>query len=139
MMKGDDIKQLIPQRYPMMMVAEFEATGEQSAATALTITRENYFLLPGDELSETGLIEHIAQSASALAGYQALSKGVTEPPVGLIGEVKHFTCHRRARLGERVCTTVTFGFSFGAATLISGECRVDGELIAEADMKIFLQ
>jgi len=138
-MKGDDIKKLIPQRYPMMMVSEFEATGPQSAATTLTVTRENYFLLPGDEMSETGLIEHIAQSASALAGWQALNNHEEKPPVGLIGEVKHFTCHRRVRLGETVHTTVNFGFTFGAATLLSGESRVGNEQIAEANMKIFIQ
>lgn len=136
---GEDIKRLIPQRYPMMMVSTFEATGEQSAASSLTISRDNYFLLPGDEMSETGLIEHIAQSASALAGYQSLSSGVSTPPVGLIGEVKHFACHRRARLGETVATSVSFGFTFGAATLLKGESRVGNEVIAEASMKIFIQ
>lgn len=139
MMQGDDIKKLIPQRHPMMMVDEFEATSEQSATTMLTIRSDNYFLLPGQELSETGLIEHIAQSASALAGYQALSREAKNPPVGLIGEIKHYTCHRRVRVGEVVHTTVNFGFTFGAATLTKGECRIDDELIAEADMKIFIQ
>lgn len=139
MMEGDDIKLLIPQRFPMMMVSRFEATGPQSAATALTITRDNYFLLPGGDLSETGLIEHIAQSASALAGWQALERHAEQPPVGLIGEVKHFVCHRRARLDETVSTVVNFGFSFANATLITGECRVGDELIAEANMKIFIQ
>jgi len=146
---GEDIKLLIPQRFPMMMVSTFEATGEESAATTLTIAKDNYFLLPGGDMSETGLIEHIAQSASALAGYKALqaANGASAPdgqnveaaPVGLIGEVKHFTCHRRARQGETVSTTVEFTFTFGSASLLKGESRVGDELIAEADMKIFLQ
>ncbi len=137
---GEDIKLLIPQRYPMMMVSTFEATGDESAATTLTISKDNYFLLPGDDMSETGLIEHIAQSASALAGFKALQTADSEAaPVGLIGEVKHFTCHRRARRGETVSTKVEFTFSFGSATLLRGESRVGDELIAEADMKIFLQ
>ncbi len=139
MIEGEDIKRLIPQRYPMMMVSAFEADGDDTATTALTITGDNYFLLPGDELSETGLIEHIAQSASALAGWLALQQHQDEPPIGLIGEVKHFNCQRRARLGETIQTTIHFGLSFGPVTIISGESRVDGELIAEAKMKIFIQ
>jgi 3-hydroxymyristoyl/3-hydroxydecanoyl-(acyl carrier protein) dehydratase len=155
MINGDEIKRLIPQRYPMMMVSSFEATGEQSAATSLTVAADNYFLLPGSEMSETGLIEHIAQSASALAGWRALmaqkamendnakdevaNESTQHPPVGLIGEVKRFTCYRRARVGETVCTTVNFGLTFGAATLLTGESRVGDEVIAEANMKIFIQ
>ena len=139
MFKGDDIKRLIPQRYPMMMVDAFEATGDQSAATTLTVTRENYFLLPGEELSETALIEHIAQSASALAGWQSLNRGDTNPPIGLIGEVKHFECLRRARLGERLQTSVVFGFTLGNVTLATGEVHVGDELIAKANLKIFIQ
>jgi len=65
--KGDDIKRLIPQRDPFMMVDEFEQQDENTAMTALTVGRGNYFLLPDGMISPTGLIEHIAQSCSALA------------------------------------------------------------------------
>ena len=44
--KGDDIKQLIPQRDPFMMVDEFEQLDENTAMTTLTVGRGNYFLLP---------------------------------------------------------------------------------------------
>lgn len=86
MMRGEDIKRLIPQRNPMLMVDEFEVLDEQTAHTALTVRPDNMFLYRNGELPESGLIEHIAQSASALAGYQALSspsrgeqKGALEP------------------------------------------------------------
>ena len=137
--RGEDIKRLIPQRYPMMMVDGFEATGEQSAVTALTVTPDNYFLLPDGTVSETALIEHLAQSASALSGWQSMIRGDSEPPVGLIGEVKHFTCHRRACVGETLTTHVDFGLSFGQVTLATGETRIGDELIAQVNMKIFIQ
>ena len=41
MINGEDIKQLIPQRFPLMMVDEFEQNGENEAATALTIRKNN--------------------------------------------------------------------------------------------------
>lgn len=37
--KGDDIKRLIPQRDPFMMVDEFEQQDENTAMTALTVGR----------------------------------------------------------------------------------------------------
>ena len=92
-------------------------------------------------MAETGLIEHIAQSCSALMGCQALEQENTgeNPPVGLIGEVKRFECQRRPKVGEKVCTSIEFGFTFGNVTMATGESRVDDELIAKAQLKIFMQ
>lgn len=135
--KGDDIKQLIPQRDPFMMVDEFEQQDENTAQTVLTVSRGNYFLLPDSMMSPTGLIEHIAQSCSALA---ASRKEHTDTvPVGMIAEVKNFCCHRRPQLNEQLTTTVMFGFSFGSMTLAHGISKIGEETVAEVDLKIFMQ
>ena len=140
MMKGDDIKRLIPQRDPFIMVHEFaQGNDDETGCTARAVQPDNYFVLPDSTLAETGLMEHIAQSCSALAGWKALDRQAERPPVGLIGEVKRFECLRRPKVGETVRTTVHFGFSFGGATLATGECQVDGETIATAQLKIFIQ
>ncbi len=139
MIRGEEIKTLIPQRFPMMMVDEFEAGEGRSAFTALTVRSDNYFLLFGQELSETGLIEHFAQSCSALAGYEAIQQGVTNPPVGMIAEVKHFTCKQRPRKGERIDTFLSFDFAFGSMILAKGHCSIGTEQIAELELKIFIQ
>ena len=140
MRKADtDIRRLIPQRDPIMMVDTLAEVDEESgvALTHLTIRGDNFFIKRDGLLSECGLIEHIAQSASAFAGYKALSeKGAGDPPKGLIGEVKRFSCHRRPALGETLDTTITFGIEVAGVTLLTGETRVNGELIADARMKI---
>ena len=135
--KGADIQKLILQRMPMLMLDEFEQKEENSAVTALTVRMDNLFLLADGSLAETGLIEHTAQSASALAGYKSL--GAESAPVGIIGEVKHFSCERRPRVGETLHTTITFGMSFGNVTLADGETAIDGEVIARTSLKIFIQ
>lgn len=139
--QGEDIKRLIPQREPFMMMDEIEASDGTHAVTALTVLKDNYFILPDGTMAETGLIEHIAQSCSALMGCQALEQENTgeNPPVGLIGEVKRFECQRRPKVGEKVCTSIEFGFTFGNVTMATGESRVDDELIAKAQLKIFMQ
>lgn len=135
--KGDGIKRLIPQRAPFMMVDEFEQQDENTAQTVLTVSRGNYFLLPDSMMSPTGLIEHIAQSCSALA---ASRKEHTDTvPVGMIAEVKNFCCHRRPQMNEQLTTTVTFGFSFGSMTLAHGISKIGEETVAEVDLKIFMQ
>lgn len=137
--QGADIKRLIPQRFPFIMVNSIEECGTDSAATTLTIRSDNYFMLTDGTMAETGLIEHMAQSCSALAGCQALSKEQEKPPVGIIGEVKHFVCHRRPKLGECVHTVVNFYMSFGQITMAKGISSIGEEQIAEIDLKIFIQ
>ncbi len=134
---GEDIFRLIPQRNPFVMVDEFETTGESTAQAALYVRTDNFFILPDGTLAETGLIEHIAQSAAALAGYQ--QKDSYKPRIGLIGEVKHFECLCRPETGHLIRTSIAFGFSIGNVTLVEGRCQIDGEEIAHAKLKIFMQ
>ena len=136
--KGEDIKRLIPQREPFIMVDGFEEADDNSAVTTLSVCPDNYFILYDGTMAETGLIEHLAQSCSALAGYHALSKDLAHPSIGMIGEVKHFECRRRPQTGERLKSTVTFGFTFGNATIATGQTFVDEELIADIRLKIFM-
>ena len=141
--------QLIPQRNPFIMVDEFEATAPPtskeslsgaSCATSLHVRFDNYFMLANGELSESGLIEHVAQSASALAGYVATyEQGAERAPVGMIAELKHFNCLRRPHAGDQVNTHVTMGFSFGAMTLAHGISSIGDDVICEIDLKLFIQ
>jgi len=135
-LSGEDIKRLIPQRFPFMMVDEFEQCDDQQAVTALTVRDGNYFLLPDGTMAETGVIEHMAQSCSALAGSR--SKDDTAP-VGMIVEIKHFYCNRRPKAGDKLATSVQFGLSFGQMTLAHCITTIAGETIAETDLKIFVE
>lgn len=131
------IEQLIPQRAPIRMVDCLLEADAGQAVTGFVVREDNCFLEDG-RLAEAGVMEHIAQSASALAGYIALSQGATRPPVGYIGEIKNFRCLRCPRVGEELRTTVVTGARVGGISLIQGEARVGGELVATTQMKIFI-
>jgi len=118
------------------MVDELELRDDNTAATALTVRSGNYFLLPDGTLAETGVIEHVAQSCSALAGCRNTGDN---PPVGMIVEIKDCQFSRRPSSGEKIETLVTFGFSFGNMTLAHGVSSVDGTQITEMDLKIFIK
>lgn len=134
--QGEDIKRLIPQRYPFMMVDDFESADDTHAVSRLTIMKDNYFILPDGSIAESGLIEHMAQSCSALAGSLGDS---TSAPIGMIVEVKNFYCTRRPSVDETLETSIVFNFSFGQMTLAHCTCSIQGEIIAEVDLKIFMQ
>jgi len=134
--QGEDIKKLIPQRDPIMMVDALVSVDGDVCETELAVRDNNFFIEDDQLLSEPGLIEHIAQSASAFAGYRCVVKG--EPaPVGYIGEVKKFHCYRRPAIGDVLKTTVTMGAEVNGITIITGVTKVDGEVVADTQMKIF--
>ena len=148
----EDIKQFIPQREPIIMVDRLVRVAAEEAVTSLVVRDTLCFVNETWCLSEPGLIEHIAQSASAFAGYAARAAGATKPPVGYIGEVKKFHCYRLPECGEELfkfhcyrlpeCgeelfTTIAWGPEVGGVRIVSGETRAADEVVAETQMKIF--
>lgn len=138
-MKGEDIKELLPQRAPILMVDELQDVNGEEAQTSFTVRPGNFFLDEEGRLEAGGLIEHIAQSASAFAGYRARLAGATEPPVGYIGEVKNFRCHHRPQMGDELHTIVRLGPEVEGVMLLSGETRAGERIVAETQMKIFIR
>lgn len=137
--KGEEIKQLIPQRDPIMMLDELVSVEGDVCRTRLTIRENNFFIEADDQLmAEPGLIEHIAQSASAMAGHRCVIKE-EKAPIGYIGEVKKFHCYRRPAIGEVLDTTVTMGPEVNGITIITGETKVADEVVADTQMKIFVE
>lgn len=119
-----------------MMVDALVSVDGDVCETELAVRDNNFFIEDDQLLSEPGLIEHIAQSASAFAGYRCVLKG--EPaPVGYIGEVKKFHCYRRPAIGDVLKTTVTMGAEVNGITIITGVTNVNGEVVADTQMKIF--
>ena len=137
-MTHEDRLTLIPQRAPILMVDALQDVGTDTGLTSLTIRPDNCFLDEDGRMEETGLLEHIAQSASAVAGHQALAAGAVRPPIGYIGEIKRFRLHRLPRIGEELHTTITLGPEAAGITLLTGETRIGEETVAETQMKIHL-
>lgn len=138
-MENEDIKKFIPQREPVIMVDRLVDVEGDVAVTVLAIRTDNYFIQNGRLLAEVGLIEHIAQSASAFAGYKAVTSGAPDAPVGYIGEVKKFHCYRCPVVGEELRTTITMGAEVAGVTIVAAETRVGDELVADTQMKIFME
>ena len=138
MLADIDIRKLLPQREPILVVDCLMEAGEGRAVTSFTVPEGHVFLEDDGTMAEVGLMENIAQSASALAGYAALLRGAEVPPVGYIGEIKRFQCLSCPHVGETLETTVTFGAEVGGVSIVDGEVRVGEMVIARTKMKIFV-
>lgn len=128
---------LIPQRPPIVMVDVVWSADEQSADTGLTIQEDNIFVKDG-LFRELGLIEHIAQSAAALAGYGTFVRG-EEPKLGFIGEIKDCVFNLMPPVGSELRTHIQLVTVIGGIRLINAEVRLKDELAATCVMKFFLK
>lgn len=137
LLSGDALLELIPQRPPIVMVDRFYGMDEQASYTGLKIESSNLFCLEG-RLDECGLTEHIAQSAAVRVGYLHRCKGETAP-VGFIGSVDKMIYHALPAVGEELHTTIRVLQEIFDITLISATVQVNGNPVAEGQLKIFLK
>lgn len=131
------IYDLIPQRPPMVMIDTVYESDDKAICTALTVKEDNIFVC-GTHFEEAGLIEHIAQTAAALAGYETAAHGLP-PELGYIGEVKNFECRRLPSIGETICTRMEVIAKMADVTLVQAEASLNGTAVATCQMKIFIQ
>ena len=68
MINVENIQLLIPQRPPFVMIDKLLSFSETTTTTGLSIRADNIFVENG-LFKEPGLVENIAQTAAARAGY----------------------------------------------------------------------
>ena len=134
---GDGIKTFIPQREPMLMVDKLFSVSDTDVETGLTVSESNIFVEDG-VISESGLIEHIAQSAATFAGY---NDWVNHRPIvlGYIAEIKKFALQASLpKVGDSIETSMSVISQAMNITLMNAESKVNGETVAVCKMKIFM-
>jgi predicted hotdog family 3-hydroxylacyl-ACP dehydratase len=137
LVSGEDLLSLIPQRPPIVMIDTLYFCTEQETKTGFTITKDNIFF-EDNQFSEAGLMENIAQTAAAHAGFLS-RKANREAPVGFIGAVKNLEIFSFPKEGDTLVTTVIIEQEVFGVTLISGNIVCNEQMIAKAEMKIIIQ
>jgi predicted hotdog family 3-hydroxylacyl-ACP dehydratase len=134
-----DIADILPQRPPFIMVDRLTYYDPRKAITLYTV-REDHFLCVDGRLEEAGLLENIAQTCAARTGYETRLRpqGDGAVKIGLIGAIKHMEIRRAPRVGEQLETSITVLQDIFSVSLVEANVAIDGEIIAECEMKIFL-
>ena len=136
----ENILELIPQRFPMVMADCLVSCDEKQVVSQLTIRKENIFLgLHG--FTSSGMMEAMAQTAAARTGYflknqpESSNKKV---PIGVIGSIKNFRLYFQPAPGSVIITTVNIEHQILQATVVKGKVEADGKLAAECDLQVFI-
>ena len=134
---NEKIINLIPQKPPFVMVGDAVSTDEKTTVSIFKIEEDN-ILVENGYLIEAGIIENIAQTLALRGGLQR-EKSDKEAPIGMIGAIKNLNIISRPPVNSTITTTVEVDREVMNAHLINGNVVLDGKLIAECEMKIFLK
>lgn len=129
------IIQLIPQRKPFVMVDSLFEYTDLTGKTGFTIPEDNILVEKG-QLSEAGLIEHMAQSMSLHRGYQGYLSGLDKPKTGFIGAIKSVEIISLPQANTKLFTNVEILNEVMNVTSVEAKTTNEaGELIATSEMK----
>ena len=132
-----NITDLIPHRTPMIMIDKLIRTDEKFTLSSLRIKKNNIFCNDGF-FSEPGLIENIAQTAAARAGFLS-RQDEGEVRLGYIGNIKNLKINFLPKAGSEIFTEVIQENQIMGVTIITGRITCCDEIAVECEMKIFLK
>lgn len=131
----EEIRNIIPQKDPFVFVDTLFEYTELTGKTGFTVPDKNV-LLDENKLSESGLIEHMAQSMSAHRGYRGILAGKDKPETGFIGVIKTVEIFDLPGIGEKLTTYVEILHEIMNVTSVSARTENErGKVIATSEMK----
>lgn len=130
----EKILRLIPQRPPFVLVDAIYEHSENDILSGFTIPENHVLVNENGELSESGLIEHFAQTIALHQGYNFYLKD--EPaPVGYIGSIKNIDILTLPKAGQEIRTKILILNQILGVTMVSGEIFLNGKQIASGEMR----
>ena len=132
----ENILPLIPQRSPFVMIGKLLHSDEKLTRTSFVVIEENIFVENG-EFREPGLIENIAQTAAAGAGY--ISRLENKPvSVGYISAIKNLEIFALPKINDELITEIIIEDQVFDFTIIAGRIWCNKTLMAQCEMRIFI-
>ena len=132
-----DIKLVIPQREPIIMIDEIVNHSDEKTSTSLTIKETNIFV-EENIFQSSGLIEHIAQSSAARMGMQTTEEG-KKPLLGYIASIKNMMINRLPKIGETILTDIINTNQINNIIVIKGESKVDNMVVSSCELKVYIE
>ena len=129
----DFVENLIPQKFPFVMVNELNEYSENHLISGFIIKEDNIFVQDGI-FQASGLIEHQAQSVALHTGYQFYLLG-KKAPTGYIGAIKSFEAEILPKVGDQLTTEATILNEMMGVTLVEIITKINETVIAKSQMK----
>nr|AUN35638.1 3-hydroxydecanoyl-[ACP] dehydratase [uncultured bacterium] len=132
----ENIISYIPQKPPFVMIDELVSSDENTTRTGFKVRLDNIFVEEGI-LKAPALVENIAQTAAARAGYITTQQNLPVL-VGFIGAIKDLEIFDLPKINDNLETEIIIKTQVFDVTLISGTVSCNGRILAQCEMKIFI-
>ena len=132
----ENIQSCIPQKPPFVMIDQLLGSDETSTRTAFRVRKDNIFVEEG-LLKEPALVENIAQTAAARAGYITTKENLPAL-LGYIGAIKDLEIFNLPKINDNLETEIIIKNQVFDVTLIAGTVKCNGNVLAQCEMKIFI-
>ena len=130
-----NILDLLPQQQPFVMIDSLLHFDMVLTVTGMKIAGDNMFAENG-VLTESGVIENIAQTCAARMGYINKYLCADKVKIGFIGSIKDLVIEELPRVGDELKTTIAVESEIFAITLVKAKVEIGNKLIASCEMKI---
>jgi predicted hotdog family 3-hydroxylacyl-ACP dehydratase len=133
---SENILSLLPQAPPFVLIDELLYADEDKSRTSFRVRPETIFVEKGF-FSAAGLMENIAQTVAAGAGYAAKAKN---DPVrtGYITSVKNLEIAVLPGIGDELITETTIQTRVLDIIVISGKITCNGKIMATGEINILI-
>ena len=130
-----DIHTLLPQHVPFVFVDKLIQCNMELTQTEFMVKDDTIFTQEG-VLTESGIIENIAQTCAARMGYINCILNSNAVKMGFIGSIKNLKIYQLPRIGDLMETEIEIQTEVFNLTLVQAKTLVGSELIATCEMKI---
>jgi predicted hotdog family 3-hydroxylacyl-ACP dehydratase len=132
-----NIEDLLPQRRPFIMLDALTHFDQVITRTRMKVKADNIFV-ENDQLTESGIIENIAQTCAARMGYINKYLNSDKVKIGFIGSIKDLIINKLPKTGDELKTTIEVMSEVFSITLVNAKVEAGDKLIATCEMKISL-
>lgn len=132
-----DILEYIPQRPPILMIDRIIDITENRVVCEFLVKKDNLFITEGKFL-EPGIIENIAQTIAAAAGYRANKKN-EKVKLGYIAAIKNLNIYKLPSVEDILNTTVQIVNEVFSVTIVQAEVLCGSTIIADCEMRIYIE
>lgn len=133
----ENITSYLPQRPPFVMIDELITANEKGFESQFKVVDSNLFESNGT-LSESAVVENIAQTCAAGFGYVGSQSGGEAGRLGFIGAITRLTNFSPAIVGDVIETKIEVLNTFENIHLVQGTASANGIKLLECQMKIVL-
>ena len=137
LVSAENITNYIPQRPPFVMVGNLVKRENSQAISQFYIDKENVLVKDG-VFTVSGLLENIAQTAAANAGYDCYLKNIPVP-LGFIGAISKVSVLDLPKAESSIETKIEVLQEVFGITLIKGEVTQNDQPVISCQMKIMIQ